>query len=82
MCSKCNQVGCEDGGCMESIIIKKVYIYEVPKHEYKQLLKDTDTKKLFHLESGSDDFNLAIDRIEEIVESKSLEEIEISDEEY
>jgi hypothetical protein len=82
MCPKCNQVGCEDGDCMESILIKKAYLLEVPKHKYKQLLKDLGTKKLFHLEQYSDEFNKAIDTLEEIAESKSLEEIEISDESY
>lgn len=82
MCSKCNQCGCEDGDCMETIVVKKVYLYEVPKHKYKNLLEDLQVEKLFHLEQFSDEFNHAMDTLEEIMIERTTEEIEIDDGDY
>lgn len=67
---------------MEYIIVKKIYVYEVPTSKYNELLEGTNTKKLFHLEDGTEEFRIAIDTLEEIARSKTLEAIEISDEEY
>lgn len=67
---------------MEYIRVTFEYLYEVPEDKRKELLKDTYTNKLFYLEDGTEEFNLAIDTLEEIKVSKSLERIEINDEEY
>lgn len=79
MCPKYNQCGCEDGDCMEYIIVKKTYTLEVPKHKYKQLLQELGTKKLFHL---TDDLIQVSNRLERMAEEQIIEAIEIDDGDY
>lgn len=64
---------------MEYIVVKKTYVFEVPKHKYNQLKQELEVDKLFHLD---DDLIQVTSRLERLAEEKTIEEIEIDDGEY
>ena len=79
MCPKCNQAGCEDGDCMEYIVVKEVCVHEVPKHKYNQLKQELGVTRLAHLEN--DLIKIAY-RLNRIAEEITIEAVEIDDGEY
>ncbi|TYS91944.1 hypothetical protein [Rossellomorea aquimaris] len=79
MCPKCYQAGCEDGDCMEYVIVKKTFALEIPKHKYSQLKQDLGVKRLFHL---TDDLIQITNKLERMSEQIIIEDIEIDDGEY
>lgn len=79
MCPKYRRMGCEDGDCMEYIIVKEICVYEIPKHKYSRLKQELGVDKLFHVD---EDLIQLKNRLTRMADEIIIEDIEIDDGTY